>query len=84
MPAAYLLPRAPRLAEPGGDLGALLVVADADRTRQAGPGRDHLADLLRQLDRVVGIVEFGADIGLVPAPDLDRMAEIAQQAHHLF
>ena len=43
--------------------------------------RDHLADLLGQLYRVVDV---GADVGLVPAPHLDRVAEVAQQVHHLF
>ena len=72
-----------RFAEAGGHLCALLVVADADRTRQSGACSDDLADLLGQLDRVLRVVEFGADIGLVPAPDLDRVADIAQQSHHL-
>ena len=79
MPARRLPLRG--LAEPGGHLGALLVVADADRARQAGSGRDDLADLFGQLDRVLDV---GSDVGLVPAPHLDGVAEVAQQAHHLF
>ena len=42
---------------------------------------DDLADLLGQL---YGVVDVGADVGLVPAPHLDGMAEVAQQVHHLF
>ena len=70
-----------RLAESGRHLGPLLVVADADRTRQSRPRGDDLADLLGQVERVVDV---GADVRLIPPPHLDRMAEIAQQAHHLF
>jgi len=70
-----------RLAEPGGDLGALFVVADADRTRQFRPARDDFADLPCKLD---GFVDVRAEVGLVPAPHLDGVTEVAQQGHHLF
>ncbi len=67
-------------AEAGGDLGALLVVADAHRTGQPGLGGDLGADRLGQCHRVG---HPGTDVGLVPAPDLYGMTEIAQHSHHL-
>ena len=66
--------------ESGRHLGALLVVADAHRGGQPGHGGDLRADGLGQRRRVG---EPGADVGLVPAPDLHRMAQIPQHAHHL-
>ncbi len=70
-----------RFAETGGDLGALFVVADADRTRQLRCARDDFADLLGEGDRTVDV---GAEVGLVPAPHLDGVTEIAQHRHHAF
>ncbi len=76
------LVHAGRLAETGGHFGALLVVADADRTGQPGLGGDHRTDPLGQVER---IVHGGSEVRLVPAPPhLEGMAEITQQAHHLF
>ena len=68
-------------AESGGDLGALLVVADAHRTRQPRLGGDDGADAFGQLE---GVGHVGTQVGLVPAPHLQRVAQVAQQSHHLF
>jgi hypothetical protein len=61
----------------------LLVVAEAHRTRQPGARGDDLSNLLRQEQRIVGVVQVSSDVRLVPSPYLDGMPEIAQQAHHL-
>ena len=68
------------LGEPGCDLGALLVVADPHRARQPGLAGNDGADPLGQFDRVVGLRR---QVRLVPAPHLERVAEVAQQTHHL-
>lgn len=66
--------------EAGGDLGALFVVADAHRAGESGFRRDDAADGVGNLDGV----GRHRDVCLVPAPYLDGMPQIAQQAHHLF
>ena len=43
--------------------------------------RDDSADVLGKRD---GILDVGAEVGLVPAPHFEGMAEVAQQCHHLF
>ena len=68
------------LGEPGGHLGPLLGVADADRAGQRGVGEHRRPQLVGQPGR---IVDPGPDEGLVPPPDLDRVAEAAQYLHHL-
>jgi hypothetical protein len=30
------------------------------------------------------VLDVGADVGLVPAPHLDGVTEVAQQGHHFF
>ena len=69
------------LAEAGGELGAQLVVADADRAGEPGLGGHRGLDRLGQRVRVAGA---GAEERLVPPEHLDDHRELAQRGHHAF
>jgi hypothetical protein len=67
------------LAEPGGQLGLKLVLADADRAFQAGRRADAVLDQAGDRLRILGV---DREERLVPAEHLHGHPEVPQRLHH--